>query len=87
MMLGFWQSVQKGTPSWSLYSKLQPWGYANQRQEVVEILANHQGINLNVKNKTGNNAFYWVIENYEIAKILLETGKLHIKDMKAQYIH
>ena len=43
--------------------------------------------NLNVKNKTGNNAFYWVIENYEIAKILLETGKLHIKDMKAQYIH
>jgi hypothetical protein len=70
-----------------LSSKLQPRGYANQRQEVVEILANHQGINLNVKNKTGNNAFYWVIENYEIAKILLETGKLHIKDMKAQYIH
>ena len=39
-------------------------------------------MNINVTSKDGNNALYLAIQHEEIAKVLLQTGKLDIKNMQ-----
>ena len=49
-----------------------------EKLEVVKILVDHPSINLNIKNNDGDNALYWGINNEEIARVLLESGKINI---------
>ena len=50
-------------------------------QYLVDQMDNNQ-MNINVTNNDGNNALYWAIQHEEIAKVLLQTGKLDIKNMQ-----
>ena len=54
----------------------------NAKLDVVKLLVNHQQINVNVKDRSGNSALYWCIDEKEVATVLLESGKMNFQGMK-----
>ena len=56
---------------------------AYERLEVVQLLVDqmdNKQMNINVTDNGGENAFYWAIQHEEIAKVLLQTGKLLLRN-------
>ena len=48
----------------------------------MKILVENPSINLNIKDNSGDNALNWCIDKEEIARVLLESGKINIEHMK-----
>ena len=53
----------------------------NGEVEVVKLLVDQQQINPNVKDRYGRTALYWCIQNKDVSRVLLESGKLNIQGM------
>ena len=54
----------------------------NKDIDIVKVLTKHQSINLNLKDRSGDSALVWCINNEDVARVLLESGKLNIPEMK-----
>ena len=61
------------------------WACNSERLDVVQFLVDqmdNKQMNINVTNNKGNNALVCAIQHEEVAKVLLQTGKLELENMK-----
>ena len=61
------------------------WACLRGRLDVVQLLVDqmdNKQMNINVTDNAGDNALVWAIQHEEIAKVLLQTGKLDIENMQ-----
>ena len=58
------------------------WACENNHIDIVKVLTKHQSININVKSSGGYSALNWCIGNEDVARVLLESGKLNIPEMQ-----
>ena len=61
------------------------WACNNEKLDVVQYLVDqmdNKQMNINVTDNDGDNALFCAIQHEEIAKVLLQTGKLDLENMQ-----